>query len=410
MPALKRLGPPALVIALAIAVGVSTGKLFTDSDTIHYLHLAAGQPAAQPFAARQLAPVLVRALTHLGLTLHQGFWLLGVASLTFFVASVTFLLQQTPGASASQTPPWLLWSVLGLYFWSLQFAGMVLPDLFYAALLSGFLLLVRSGRLGWASGMLLPLMVARESTILVLLCWLYVAWRTLTWSKRLLSIAAAATGATIVHFLAAGSRGNREGLSPVLYLLGKMPWNFAKNFLGLEPWANLNRTCEVPVWHHAVHLGPLSDIGYCTLQPEYPERLLAYALATFGLLPLLLWWVRKASRQGLLVRFSLVYGITAFLTAPLLGYSVQRLYGYGWPAFLVGLPLLAGAGGFRSLRWLAGFLTLHLVASWLEWRLDKTSLLVAELLVWSLGFWVLHGGWAQGESGTQSTQRLRGER
>jgi hypothetical protein len=388
----RRFISPALVILLAIALGASTGKLFTDSDTSHYLHLAAGQPVMQPFAARQLGPLIVRALVHLGLSVEQGFWVLGVASLAFFAGSMFWLLEQ------ARAPAWLRWAVLGLYFWGLLFGGMVLPDLFYAALLSGFLLLVWAGREGWASALLFPLMLARESTVLVLLCWLYVGWRTLNWGRKLGSVAAVVTGALAVRALAAGASGNREGLSPVLYLLGKMPWNFAKNFLGLDAWANLNPSCGAPVWHRAVHLGPLHDIGYCRLEPEYPVRLVAYALATFGLLPLLLWWARKLPRTGLLVRFCFLYGVASYLMAGLLGYSVQRLYGYGWPAFLVGLPMIVGRLEVKSLHpflrsgYAVAFAMLSLLASWLEWRLDKVPLLLAELLVWGLGVAVLLAG------------------
>ncbi len=94
----------------------------------------------------------------------------------------------------AKAPRWIAFAVLGLYFWGLTFSGMVLPDLFYAALLSGFLLLVHAKHYAWASAMLFPLMLARESTILILLCWLYVAWHTLGWSKRLISVAATSPG------------------------------------------------------------------------------------------------------------------------------------------------------------------------------------------------------------------------
>lgn len=396
MSALRRSAPPALVSALAIAIGASYGKLFTDSDTNQYLALAAGHAVPQPFAARQLGPLLVRGLSHLGLGIHQGFWLLGILSLAFFVGTVAYLLDQ------AEAPGWLRWSVLGLSFWGLQFGGMVLPDLFYAALLCGFLLLIHAERPGWAAAMLLPLMVARESTLLVLLCWLFVGWRTLTLRNRLGSIAAVAAGAEIVHRLAAGSGGNREGLPPMLYLLGKIPWNFARNFLGLEPWARVSPGCGVPVWHRALRLGslhgvgPLYDLGYCGFQREYPVRLVAYALATFGLLPLLLLWqVRRGPAPSLLARFCLGYGITAYLSAGLLGFSVQRLYGYGWPAFLVGLPLLlaGSAQRFRGRRWAWAFVGLTLAGSWLEWRLDKVPLLLASVAVWLAGALLLRRGW-----------------
>ena len=390
MPTLKRLLPPAFVVLLAIAVGAANPKLFSDSDMGHYLRLAAGASVPQPFAARQLASLVVRGLTHLGLSIHQGFWLLGIVSLVFFVGSSAYFLDKT------RSPAWLRWSMLGLYFWPLAFCGMVLPDLCYSALLCGFLLLVWEGRYGWAAAMLFPLMMARESTVLVLLCWLIVGWRTVYLSRKLGAVAAVVCGGLVVRWLSAGSGGNREGLAPLLYLIGKIPWNFAKNFLGLEPWANLNTACGVPTWHHALHLGPLSDIGYCGFAPEYPIRLVAYALATFGLLPLLLWWLRKASAPGLLERFCLLYGITSYLTAGLLGYSVQRLYGYGWPAALVALPLLEHTGDFRDRRWAVSFVSLSLLANWMEFRLDKLPLLLAELVLWSLGVLVLRQGWLPG--------------
>ena len=144
----------------------------------------------------------------------------------------------------------------------------------------------------------------------------------------------------------------------------------------------------MPARQIALHLGGLQAVGICGIQPGYPRQTLLVALASFGLLPLLLFKLRPYLRsslanqgfagslgaedtpgRALLLRFSLLYGTLSFLLAPLLGRSVARLFDYAWPLFLVALPLLLAEARFTftSNPAAALFVALHLALSWSLW-------------------------------------------
>ena len=197
-------------------------------------------------------------------------------------------------------------------------------------------------------------------------------------------------------------------------MLPKVPWNFLRNILGINVWANLYPNCGVPRWQVPIHLGPLHAIGSCGMVLELPIETLAYALTAFGLLPLLLFKLRRvrpeagtpASRGDLLLRFTLIYGGISFVLAPLLGESLARLFDYSWPLFLVALPLLLSASGatFSSTRAAVMFLGLHLAVFWIFTQLDGIQLLGSTLAVYALGAWLLHRTWLPGSApGTLSS-------
>jgi hypothetical protein len=130
----------AVALPVAVAAGLAMDGIYTQSDTTHYLNLAAGRPAMLPFASRQLGPLVVRGLSHLpGVTIERGFLIEGLAALVFFFCTVMFLLVRS-GAQR-----WMIAAIAGMFFWAEQFNALVLPDIFYGALLCGFLLLLRKG-------------------------------------------------------------------------------------------------------------------------------------------------------------------------------------------------------------------------------------------------------------------------
>jgi hypothetical protein len=174
----------------------------------------------------------------------------------------------------------------------------------------------------------------------------------------------------LVKHLTLGGLSNREQISPLLYLAGKVPWNFAKNVLGIPPWNNLNQmNCATPHWQTALHIGGITSVGVCEYNPTASLWTLRVALSSFGLLPLLflfLVWNKQFSfrTEDVMLRFCLLYGAIAFLLAPELGATVLRLFGYAWPLFVVAVPILA----VRYLvvpRWAAIVLVCaHLAIAW----------------------------------------------
>ena len=387
---------------IAITAALSMGHIFDQADTTHYLNLAAGRPALLPFASRQLGPLLVRELVRLThLSVEQAFFIEGTLALLFFVGTVAFLLVR------SGSPRWMVPALAGMFFWTLVYNGLVLPDLFYAALLCVFLLLLRGRHMLAAACMMLPLAAARESTLLTLVCLLAAGWRRLRWYEAAVAVAGTGTGMGLARHLAANALPNTEGISPALYLVAKIPWNLLKNFFGIDLWANVYRSCEVPRWQMPLHLGPLTAIGVCRFGWRYPVWLAFEAMAIFGLLPLLLVKLRRVrmpsgdDREQVLLRFCVIYGVISFCMAGLLGEAFGRLFGYSWPLFLVALPMLLGASGanFRSGRAAVVFLLLHLSLTWLNVQLHQPLLVVPALVLYGLGWWLLESSWRTGPAG-----------
>lgn len=387
---------------IAIAAALWMRHIFDQADTTHYLNLAAGRPALLPFASRQLGPLLVRELVRLThLSMEQAFFVEGTLALLLFVGTVAFLLVR------SGSPRWMVPALAGMFFWTLMYNGLVLPDLFYAALLCVFLLLLRGRHMLAAACMLFPLAVARESTLLTLVCLLAAGWRRLRWYEAAVAVAGTGAGIGLARHLAANALPNTEGISPALYLVAKLPWNLLKNFFGIDLWANVYRSCEVPRWQMPLHLGPLTAIGVCRFGWRYPVWLAFEAMAIFGLLPLLLVKLRRVrmpsgdGREQVLLRFCVIYGVISFCMAGLLGEAFGRLFGYSWPLFLVALPVLLGVSGanFRSGRAAVVFLLLHLSLTWLNVQLHQPLLVVPALVLYGLGWWLLEASWRTGPAG-----------
>jgi hypothetical protein len=332
------------VVVAAITVP-RLGDIFEHTDSGHYLLLAAGQPAMLPFASRQLGPLLVRGMVHaFGISIHSGFLIEGtVAMLVLFATVLWYLLR-------SGAPRFMIAATIGLFFWSCQYSDLVLPDLLYGALICIFLILLDRQRFLLAALMMLPLAVARESTLLTVVCLLIAGWRRLRLGEAAVALASMVAGLLIVKRLTANALPNHEHISPILYLFAKMPWTLLKNFLGIYPWSNVYPECAGPRWQLAIHLGPVHAIGVCGFEPRPPLSLLFYALASFGLFPLLFLAVRRfrkplapataSPRAKIFLRFCVIYGVISFALAGLLGELFQRLFAYSWPLFLIALPIL----------------------------------------------------------------------
>ena len=380
----------AVVSPVAAWLGFRIGGIFIQPDAEHYRAMADGAPVMMPFASRQLGPLMVRAMSkglHLGIA--QAFELQGVLSLLFFIVTIAWLLVR------SGAPRWTLYLIGGLMFWGFQFNALMMPDLLYAALMCCFLLMLREGQVMASCLMMFPLTLSRESTLLTLACFLVAGSKQLKKQEIVGAVFATGTAMVLVKQLARGALPNTEHISPMIYLVAKMPWNFLRNVLGLGMWANVYPTCAVPKWQTQLHLGPLRAIGFCGFFPGTVAKTLGLGMAAFGLMPLMAWRMRRKAmqtggRENLMMRFAALYGALSFLLAPSLGDSVLRLFGYGWPLFLIALPLLLGASGanFISMWAAAAFLALHLFLAWYLLGLTPGSLFTTALACWILG-WLL---------------------
>lgn len=376
-----------VVFPLAVWLACRMGTMFIQADAPYYLGMAAGKPAMMPFASRQLGPLLARALDHLlHVGVREGFVVPGVISVLVLIVTTAWLLVR------SGAPRWTLYLLGGLMFWGFEFHALVMPDLLYAALLCVFLLLLREKQTMAACLMMFPLMLSRESTLLTLVCFLVAGWRRLKLREVVAALASAGAAMVVVKRLTMDALPNLEHISPTLYLVAKMPWNFMRNVLGIRMWANLYPACPVPIWQSAVHFGPLKAVGICGYFPAAQAETFGLAMATFGLLPILAWVLRKQmvkswSAGDLMLRFALVYGVLSYLMSPLLGESMLRLYAFGWPLFLIALPVLLGVSraNFTSAWAAVAFVALHLFVTWsLAWAFPSPMFEVTAV-GWILG-------------------------
>jgi len=92
----------------------------------------------------------------------------------------------------------------------------------------------------------------------------------------------------------------------------------------------------------------------------------------------------------------------SFCLAGALGDRVLRLFGYGWPLFLVALPVGLGrlGVGFRSAALAVGFVGVHLVLTRAVVGLDGWRLLGVGLVGYLAGWVILRRGWMGSASHT----------
>jgi hypothetical protein len=385
--------------ALAFAIVARLQPIFSVADSAFYLSIARGDTAhvMQPWASRQMGALVVAGMARMtGWTIERSFVVQGVVSLMATLAGVCWLMMRT------RTPRWMLMAMVVLPSWVPLVQYLALPDLWYAALLTVVFVLLAEEQVMAGCLMMLPLMLSRESTSLLLLCWLVAGWSVMRWRHRVVAVGAAAVGSVVVGRLSAQAQPNVEHLPGAVYLVAKVPWNFLQNVVGIVPWSNVNANhCEVPIWSMALHYGPVQRVGVCGF--SFSQQLVATAnmLSGFGLLPLLvglLWWRhRKWAGRGLLLRFSLLYGTACLVLAPVLGAGFQHLVGYAWPLFLVALPLLFNEFAERRTEGegmaAVAFLVLHVGLCASSYWLGMWGQLAVGMAAWGVGYGLLRRWW-----------------
>ncbi len=319
-------------------------------DVQFYVAMAHGRYdlVPQPFSSRPLAPMIARLIATLAHSrVEGGFAALAFVSLYLTLAAVFWLL------SRSKAPRWMVPAVAVVPFWPqlLGFAG--LPDPLYTALLAGLLVSLELEWILVAAALMLPLMLARESTSLVLVCLLAVCWRRLRWGGSALAVGSAVVGAMLVRHFSAAGLPNPEHLSGSTYMVGKVMSNSLRS-LGVVPWSNVYPyLCSAPAWQMRLDMSGVQSVGVCSWDRSGPLQAVWAFLTIFGVLPLLLIAVRRRWRDaflhgGLLVSFCMLYGGISLLLAPALGTWYVRLFGYAWPLPLVAVPRLLGSTGSQG--------------------------------------------------------------
>jgi hypothetical protein len=339
-------------------------------DSEAYLTIAKDGPGKlfSPFPKRILYPWLAGTLSRAaGQPLGNVFLGLNLVALLTLAFCLAEILRVTVGKPILA----LLFLLTPLPLENFELA--YLPDLSQMALVAAFFLLLFRQKTRWAFAVLMLCFLTRENTLL--LC-LFAAVLALFRAKRRIFLGAGAVlcaGVAATSFLCRYGKPNTHNLPDFLYLLGKLPYYLLLNFSGFRIWSNVRPDTGTPfvVWHLPSWLCIGNDNVVGILHPQwcYPLATAIFWLTVFGVGPLVLFYlVRKIGKIRSLpfaVELALIYGGVSFLLGPLLGAWVDRLIGYGWPAFWIAMPFLMYSCGLKIKTWQGVVLAAgYLISCW----------------------------------------------
>jgi|GEM_PF-1178384 len=344
-------------------------------DSAAYLAIAEGNisEVASPFPKRLLYPLLAGGVARATrLELPDAFLLLNMISLAVFAYCVASFLARLTGS------PWLALPLLLTPFPMESLELAYIPDLFLTALTAVFFLLLLNGRYRWGLVVLFIAFLARESTMLLCASCAAVAFSRR--NKMLLygSLGVLILGLFFSALFAKMGLPNIHLMPDILYMACKVPYNFLSNVLGIFIWSDIRNEVGIPfiTWQLPAFLHVADqEIGIC-LDWRLPVNTLVVFLTIFGSGPLfagkfLRHW-RQLPRLPLAVQLALVYGLISFVLGTSLGNWTERLLGYGWPAFWIGVVYLCHRTYRLRKSELAFLVSCYLLICWLPPLLGYT--------------------------------------
>ncbi|MEM3484503.1 MAG: hypothetical protein QXI12_02630 [Candidatus Methanomethyliaceae archaeon] len=263
---------------------------FLSTDSYWYIEMAEGrtQNVVKPFSTRILHPMTVAVLKGIsGLNTHQSFFMVGLLALGILTMTLSSIIK-----SVTPYPAITIAFVLFTPFFLNLFKDYYLPDLFHAAALGLYFLLLVHNKLRSSLLVLFLLCLTRESTILLTLSVTLVSWYRSQRKWALAALITTAVGILVVSVAGQGQQ-NIHAMNDQLYMLLKIPFNFAKNVLGLQLWTNTLAgqsggyctpvyTIDVPAW---LALGSIRTVGICAVDPMMPLRTIGILVTIFGIAP-----------------------------------------------------------------------------------------------------------------------------
>jgi hypothetical protein len=382
----------ATVLLLLALIGLLAAPHFPQlaSDSPNYIWLAEGHPerVLMPWAARILLPDLAASLARLfviGLT--PAFETVAVLALALWAAVTVPLLRRSPLA-----PGYWSLAILACPLVLVAFARVQIPDMLDMAGVAAFLAAVRGRRFALAAAVMLLLLLNRESNLALAVVAAAILFFGRERRPAIAILAAALLGYAVTHSIAAHAT-NVHDMPGVLYLILKFPANFLANFLGIQLWTDGFKWCDDPfatlMLPAGLHLGRIHQIGFCAPNPVAPLATLNAYATTFGILPAVLARLVLERRSAILRAqepwwaIAFCYGALMTILGPMSGTELDRLVAYGWPLFLLAVPLAFATGRpFEPRR--ARLFTLHILALWLPFAIlaDPNA---AAILDWPRG-------------------------
>ena len=319
--------------------------LMIANDSKWYLDMAQNGllQIPSPFSKRVFYPYLASWLsTAIQRPLPEMFLVLNITALSILAFCLAEYLRITIGKPFLT----LLFLLTPLPLESLELA--YLPDLFHMAITSIFFLLLLQEKNRLALLVLFIGFLTRENTLLLCLFTAFLGWMR---NDKLLfrgAFGVLFAGTLTTGFFVKMGQPNPHHLPDFLYLLGKIPYYFMFNLLGMRIWSNVRPDEGVPflTWHRPdwLNIGADDVVGLCSPDWKFPIFSLLIWLTVYGIGPLLLFYavrqIRKLEALPFSVHLALAYGLFSFAIGPLLGDWVVRLVGYSWPAFWIALPVL----------------------------------------------------------------------
>ena len=322
-----------------------------DVDSHFYVDISTGNLASvnKPFSNRILHATVASLLSTIqSIGTSTSFTIISLAALVTFVTVMSVTLKNLlplGGIIALIAVPMVVKSFQEIY----------LPDLFHLTLLSILFLCLRNEKIFLSLLVLLLLHLTRKSTVVLTLFLVVTSFFRQNWKLFWGGLFAGILGLSIVNYMTSFGAANVHALNDLTYFIAKVPYNLLKNIFGLVMWTDSLAvvspdafpnaplwSVQVPRW---IPSGDIHSIGFYQFDPIYVLNTFKQYITLFGVLPFiaLLFLSNKRSRD-LLIRehfsqLACLYGGTSFLIAPMLGASVARLIGYGWPLFWIALPL-----------------------------------------------------------------------
>jgi hypothetical protein len=239
-----------------------------------------------------------------------------------------------------------------------MFREIYMPDCMNAAFVAVFFLLLAQGKWLWAAPLLFFAQMARESTVLLTFVLALVAGYQRKWKLACAGILVTLLAIGVVGRVTSQSQKSIHETNTLVYMVGKVPFNFFTNICGIRMWTNTHAkndpslypnppllSIELPAW---VPTGAMRQVGVYSIEPTLPLSVARAFLTLFGvtvsLTLLVICWRRQhvlrddaVSLAGVL---GLTYGLFAYLLGPSIGASFGRLIAYGWPMAWVASPEL----------------------------------------------------------------------
>lgn len=343
---------PALVLTALIGIYTFIIPVSPTGDGAWYRLLAEGKitEVNQPFATRVLHPWLVMSISQtIHLPINESFWLINIILVSLFLGLLASLYRQ----EQFSTRYFILLTCIPFFF--RLATSFYLNDLCFSVLLLLFFIALRKERWVLATILLVPLFLTRESTLLLAGLFILVGAVEKQWSLVVRSLFISIFSLLILSWIGRAAHPNIHGLSSGLYLLFKVPFNGLRNLFGLTLFTNTFQTNAgggfcIPLWQTNVpsflRMSSVRIIGFCPWDLHALLTTALYGMSLFGALFALTLHrgfalVRNSfKKMPLWIRLASLYGGCAFILAPFLGTSIDRLFAMGWPLFALGLPWL----------------------------------------------------------------------